>query len=187
MSELLTSILIIGTEISAVLIILTGIFLFFHGKKKRKDKALSDQFINTFKDNLDNRRHHIESQLESADENKEEILKIIENILTKEKTIYGKMLRIFNGSDKNLILDIQDDLHALTDEFGVHIKKEENTANVVTPEMEARMKDLEKKNKIYKIENDRLKDDLKKALETIDSIQAEYEQLYKKTKDLEQK
>ena len=187
MSEFLTSILIIGTEISAVLIIITGIYLFLVTKKKRKDKRISEQFINDFKENMDARKHHIESQLEQIDDDKEKILHIIENIVTKEKSIYGKMLKIFNGSDKNLLLDIQDDLQALTDEFGIHIKKDTTVTNEIAPEIEKRIQAMEKKNNVLKIENDRLKDDLKKALETIDSIQAEYEQLYKKTKDLEQR
>ena len=143
--------------------------------------------LEIIKGNLDIRRSRIKGQLTEQDQDKDEILKIIDNILIKEKNIYGKILKIFNGEDKNLILDMQDDLQDLTDQFGLHLTKEENTIHAVAPDIEARIKEMEKKNNVLNTENDRLKEDLKKAMETIDNIQAEYEQLYQKAKDLENK
>lgn len=187
MSEFSTSILIIGTEIGAVFLIIAIILFAIQRKKKSKERKIREEFVSTFKDNLEIRRKHIEQQLMQIDQDKDEIIGIIDNIITKEKSICAKVLKIFNGKDKDLILDMQGDLQDLTDQFGMHIVNEENTTATVSPDIEARIKEMEKRNNVLKTENDRLKDDLKKSLETIDSIQAEYEQLYKKTKDLENK
>lgn len=181
MDDLLTSILVIGAEFGLLIAIIFIIFVVIQFKKKKADRSLTDEFVRDFKSLSAERKNNLEKSLTTAfslegDDGKE----CARNIMDKEKTICDHVLRIFNGNEKSLILELQNDLNNLTEayrELGglAHCGTDENAGSKEDiAKMEMSIEALKK-------DNDRLKDDLKKALESVDYLQEQYTVLFDKS------
>ncbi|HEC29317.1 MAG TPA: hypothetical protein ENI65_07010 [Gammaproteobacteria bacterium] len=181
MDELYTSMLVIGAEIGLFIGVIFVIYIIIMFKKKKADKSITDEFVNDFKSLSKERKTTLEESLTSAfslddGDGKE----CAHNIMEKEKTICDHVLRIFNGKGRNLILELQNDLNNLTEAYkelgGMsHYNPDDNSDNQEDIEkMEGVIEALQK-------DNDRLKDDLKKALESVDYLQEQYTVLFDKT------
>ena len=171
----------IGTEFGIVVGIILAIFLVLFFKRKKSDNKIAEQFTNDFKEFNNDRKVNLEKVIEDAfqlgGEATEDYAKIIMN---NEKKICGNVLKIFSGKDRELLLKLQDDLANLTDAYqslAQAAQKSDDGKQVDSKDVER----LRAKNKVLDEENERLKEDLKKSLESIDYLQAQYAELSKKT------
>jgi len=181
MDELFTSLLVIGTEfgIFVGIILLILIVLFF--RRQKKEKKIAKTFARDFKEFSSSRKGSLEDQVsETFDMNDAGVASHIENILSKERSICSNVLNIFTGKNKALVLQLQDDLKELSDVYHALVVHHQNAAPEVV-EAEVDTSKFESQITVLTDENERLKEDLKKALESIDYLQAQYTELFKKT------
>ena len=181
MDELFTSLLVIGAEFGVIvgIILLILVVLFF--KRQKKEKKIATTFASDFKDFSTGRKNSLEKKVsDSFDMNDEGVASHIESILNKERSICSNVLNIFTGKKKELLLQLQDDLKELTDVYhALVVHHQEKEPEVV--ESQVNTEEYESQIKVLTEDNDRLKEDLKKALESIDYLQAQYTELFKKT------
>lgn len=186
MDEFLASLLVIGTEfgilVGVVLLITFIIFL----KKRGKDKYIAKQFTKDFQEFSSDRKVNLEQVIEDAFNLGDTATKEYSEIIMKnERKICSNMLRLFNGSDRDLLLQLQGDLENLTDAYKALASM--SKTNAAASSSSSKISDEETQNKIKVLtdENIRLKDDLKKALESVDYLQTQYTELFKKTNNEE--
>lgn len=180
MDEFLASLLVIGAEFGLFVGIILLIVFFFSIKRKRNDKNIAHSFANDFKESTESRREDLEKSIGEAfhldGETTEEYAKII---MQNERKICSNMLSLFNGKDRGLLLQLRGDLANLTDAY-------KGIASMSPSDQTGSQENINDESLINKItvltdENERLKDDLKKAIESIDYLQTQYTDLFKKT------
>jgi len=180
MDEFLTSLLVIGTEFGILVGIILLVVLFMFLKKRMKDKRIAQQFTNDFKEFSSDRKVNLEHVIDDAFNLGNAATKEYAEIIMKnERKICSNMLSLFNGSDRDLLLQLQGDLENLTDAYkalaSMSNSKEQDASGGKDDE------GLLEKTRMLADENERLKDDLKKALESVDYLQTQYTELFKKT------
>jgi len=180
MDEFLTSLLVIGTEFGMFVGVILMALVYLNMSKKRKDKTVARKFAADFQDFSTSRKVDLEEVIENAfnlgGDATEEYAQII---MKNERKICSNMLRLFNGKDRDLLLQLQGDLANLTDAYKSLASM--NQSNGTTGDSASVDDKLMEQMSVLKSDNERLKDDLKKSLESIDYLQAQYTELFKKT------
>jgi len=180
MDEFLASLLVIGTQFGILVGIILLIVVFLFIRKKRNDKTIAQKFADDFKESSDSRKDELEKAIEEAFHLQGDVGKEYAQLIMKsERKICSNMLSLFNGKDRALLLQLQGDLANLTDAYkGIASMSDQSQSD---SQNEANNDVLEDKIKVLTDENNRLKEDLKKALESIDYLQNQYTELFKKT------
>jgi hypothetical protein len=179
MNNISTAMLIIFSEIGLVLFLVFIIVAVFFVRRRIKDTNTSHQLIETFKNEYPERKNkltdYVKNKLNIPDE---EAGPLLDELLQREKSIYSHTLKIFSGRDRGAIVKLNDDIKALTEAYQSiaasshpQVENNQDTPDVSSEELEVLKKDKE-----------RLQDELKTALESIDRLQKEYQNLYEKNK-----
>jgi len=182
MDEFFTSLLVLGTQFGIFVGVILVIIVFLALRKRGKEKNITRKFISDYKNLSDQRKSNLESVIADAFQMSNSVSEeYAELILNKEKTICNNVLKIFSGKDKQLLLELQNDLNNLTATYrdlAMVGKTEapENSGPVDSKDLDL----LRSENKVIKDDNERLKEDLKKALESIDYLQVQYTDLFEK-------
>lgn len=180
MDEFLTSLLVIGAEFGVSVGVILLIVFFIHLKRKRNDKNIAREFTDDFKESNNARKEDLENAIIDAFQlNGEEGKEYAKIIMSNERKICSNMLSLFNGKDRALLLQLQGDLANISEAYsGIASMSKSNNA---TAQDNVTDKALTEKVTVMSEENTRLKEDLKKALESIDYLQNQYTELFKKT------
>jgi len=188
MNEFMTSLLVIGTEFGVIISIFFIAMMILFLIKKNKDANIKTRFKEDIKSSTNQRIENLEKSLSSTfrlsgDETKDYAKEIIRN----ERTIFSNVLKIFNGKDKSTILSLQKDLSNLNQTYQKLANKISQDATSSDDGSTAGGVDnehLQSEITLLKEENSRLKEDLKKSLESIDYLQIQYTELFDKTKNI---
>lgn len=187
MSEFVTSTLILAAEFGAVISLFFLIYMAFIYIKRKKDSCLMRDFTSKFRESTGARREKLEQSVckvfcINADEGKG----AVNEIMNKERTICSNVLRIFNGQDKSLIMNLREDLDGLSGAYHnlASLRHEQPSTKPVANDQQnaADDADMAATLDVLRTENQRLKEDLKKSLENVDYLQAQYTELFEKTK-----
>ena len=181
MSEFVTSLLVIFSEVALVLAIIIGIIMFFFVRRGRRDKVLAKVLVETIKEKEPERIQRLKDILEKVHHLDEESAKqSVEAILTCEKNLYSRIIKAFLGSDRDGITKINKDVESLAETYrrlstvedvGEVEKYHSDDNPLVQAQLKAQIKKLEK-------ENAKLERDLGEAMESMDSMLKEYTLMY---------
>jgi len=182
MDEFFTSLLVLGTQFGIFVGVILVVIVFLALRKRSKEKNITNKFISDYKNLSDQRKSNLESVIADAFQMSNSVSEeYAALILNKEKTICNNVLKIFSGKDKQLLLELQNDLNNLTATYRDLAMVGKTAAPASSGSGDS--KDLERlrsENKVIKDDNERLKEDLKKALESIDYLQVQYTDLFEK-------
>jgi len=181
MSEYVTSLLVIFSEIALVLTLIVGAIIFVFVRRGRRDKVLAKTLVETLKEKEPQRIEHLKDILEKVHNMDEESAKqSVEAILACEKKLYSRIIKMFLGRDRGGFTKIHKDVETLAESYrrlssvseareGVSGHSEDNP--LVQAQSKAQIKKLEK-------ENTKLERDLSEAMESMDSMLKEYTLMY---------
>jgi len=186
MSEFVTSTLILAAEFGAVISVFFLIYMVAIYIKRKRDTHLMRDFTSKFRESTGARREKlVQSVGEVFCVDGDAGKGAVNEIMNKERTICSNVLRIFNGKDKSLIMNLREDLDGLSGAYHnlASLRQERPVeAAVSVPQESTGDEDMASTLNVLRTENQRLKDDLKKSLENIDYLQAQYTELFEKTK-----
>lgn len=192
MSEFFTSTLILAAEFGALVSVFFLVYIVIVYLRRKKDTTLVSDFASKFKESTSSRRESLQQSVQEVFRvNGEEGQGVVNEIMDKERTICSNVLKIFDGRDKGLIMNLKDDLDGLSGAYHhlASLGHEQVAANPIVADSSAidsasdeNSEDNESELYALRVENQRLKDDLKKSLENIDYLQAQYTELFEKTK-----
>jgi len=185
MDEFFTSLLVLGTQFGIFVGVILFVIVFLAFRKRNRDKNITKKFISDYKELSNERKSNLESVITDVFQMNNSVSEEYATlILKKEKEICNNVLQIFSGKDKKLLLQLQDDLNNLTKTY--HDLAMVGKTATTSSDEGTDSKDVERlrsENKIIKEDNERLKEDLKKALESIDYLQVQYTDLFEKNQN----
>ena len=173
--------LVLLSEIGMVLSIISIIAIIFLVRFRKKERQLTSNVVTSFKQSASQRKEKLLEMMQSTyNLGSDDAEKNMQLIFDREKNLYSKILRVFYRHEHNELSKIQESIAALTQAY--ESLAEDCKSQQVKPESdssgeESRLRD---KIKVMREENDRLKVDLKQALESVDRIQKEYLAIYEK-------
>ena len=181
MSEFVTSLLVIFSEVGLMLAIIISVVVFIFIRRGKRDKVLAKVLVETLKQKEPQRAEHLKDILEKVHNMDEESAqKSVEAILTCEKKLYSRIIKMFLGRDRNGISKIDKDVESLAEtyrklstvaEVGEGVSGHSDDNPLVQAQLKAQVKKLEK-------ENAKLERDLGEAMESMDSMLKEYTMMY---------
>lgn len=188
MNEFMTSVLLIGTQFGFLISIIFIVLLVALIRRKKKDQNITTQFKDEIKSSSAQRLVNLEENIASAFKlNGQETKTYAMAIIKRERKIFADVLKIFQGEDKSLILNLQDDLKRLNQTYQ-DLANQLNSSGAITAGTNGVTDEqLQEAVKELKHENEELKEELKKSQESIDYLQVQYTELFdkanKETKD----
>ena len=181
MSEFVTSLLVIFSEVALVLAIIIGLIVFFFVRRGRRDKVLAKVLVETIKEKEPARIERLREIIEKVHHLDEaSAMKSVEEILACEKNLYSRIIKVFLGRDRDGITKINKDVESLAESYrrlsniediGEVEKYHSDNNPLVQAQLKAQIKKLEK-------ENAKLERDLNEAMESMDSMLKEYTLMY---------
>lgn len=184
MSEFVTSLLVIFSEVALVLALVVGVIIFIFVRRGRRDKVLARVLVETLKEKEPQRIERLRDILEKVHNMDEDSAKkSVEAILTCEKKLYSRIIKMFLGRDRDGISKIDKDVESLAEtyrslssvsEVGEGSSGHSDDNPLIHAQLKAQVKKLEK-------ENAKLERDLGEAMESMDSMLKEYTQMYSGT------
>lgn len=172
--------LVLLSEIGVVLSIVSIVAIFFLLRFRNREKQLTSNVVSSFKQSTPERKKKLLQVMQDTyNLGSDEAEKNMQLIFDREKTLYSKILKIFYRHEHDEISRVQDSIIALTEAYESLAQNCKARAASVTVDdgEEARLRD---KISVLHNDNERLKDDLKQALESVDRIQKEYLAIYEK-------
>lgn len=185
MRDLETAMLVLTSEIGFILTVIFIIALVYMLKKKQKDEAMTHKLVQQFKEEAPGRRDNLLQKLKETFNMQEDAAQEkLHELVSREKSLYSHILKAFTGQDRTIIANLNEDIQALITAYqtlsasqpasapqdaDTAENSEDNTA-----ELEKMMAEKE----LAIRERDNLKKDLNNALDSIQKLQAEYEQMY---------
>ena len=185
MNEFVTSTLIVIAEFGVVVSVFFLVFILVVFLKRKKDSNTVTKFASQFKESIGTRRDSLAESVQNTFRvTGDESEGAINEIMNKERTICSNVLKIFSGRDKGLIMNLKDDLDGLSGAYHnlAALGHEQSTEETIIEAPTLDENDIESELHVLRVENKRLKEDLKKSLENIDYLQTQYTELFEKTK-----
>lgn len=176
--------LIIISEIGVLLALISAVAIFMLFNTRKKERLITGKLVSEFKQNSPERKKHLLQLLkEKYQMDSGEAEKYMEDIYNQEKTLYAKILKIFYRHERSEISHIRENIQALTEAY-------ENLGNSKQPVLQDAVQEhndqkISEEMERMLNENERLKADLKQALESVDRIQSEYIAIYDKYENKE--
>lgn len=179
MGNLIPAQLIIISEIGIVLAIISAAVIFMLFRARKKERQLTRDMIKEFKQTSPVRKEKLLLLLkEKYRLDDEDAEKCMDEIYNQEKRLYVRILNIFYRHQTSEIARIHENIQALAAAY-------ENLADSSQPVLHDPAPKNEDANDTREMdrlldENERLKNDLKQALASVEHIQAEYLAIYEK-------
>lgn len=181
MSEFVTSLLVIFSEVALLLAIVISVIVFIFVRRGRRDKVLAKVLVETIKEKEPERIARLKDILEKVHHlDEESAQKSVEAILSSEKNLYSRIIKMYLGRDRDGITKINKDVESLAEtyrklsvvgEAGDDEKYRSDDNPLLQAQLKAQIKKLEK-------ENAKLERDLGEAMESMDSMLKEYTLMY---------
>lgn len=181
MNESITSFLVIFSEIGIVLALIGIIVAFFVMRRKHKDNILARQVVETLRESESARKANLMDILQKVHEVDEEFAsQTAHAMLTSEKRIYNRVLKMYLGHERDGITDLQKDVENMASTYrklidsikAMHITEPERGDN---PKREAQLRAQIKQ---LEAEKQKLQEDLDESMISMESMLKEYTQMY---------
>ena len=166
----------------ALLSLAFGYFLYTRTTKNNEHKA-ADKFVVKLKKNESERGKKIEDIiLKNCDIEPDSLKKLLQEIITSERSLYQQIIQMFLNRDINLLVEMDEYVHNLSKPYCKALKdKSSHGTNHVALENEVQIAH-EKIDKLND-ERSRLSDQLQMAMTTMDEISTEYTRMFNGTKN----
>jgi uncharacterized membrane protein YccC len=181
MTETLTSFLVIFSEVGLLLALVAIVVVFFVMRRKHKDNVLAHQVVETLRESESARKANLMDILQKVHEMDEEFAsQTAHAMLTSEKRIYNRVLKIFLGHERDGITDLQKDVENMATTYrklidsikAVHVTEPERGDN---PKREAQLRAHIKQ---LEAEKQKLQEDLDESMISMENMLKEYTQMY---------
>ncbi|MDR9435488.1 MAG: hypothetical protein RI563_01320 [Thiohalophilus sp.] len=177
MNEFLTGLLVLTSELSAVLLLGAIVLLVVMIRRQRKHRRLALELINRLRDSEAERRQklvallteHLEMDAEQADARARSMLKC-------ETSLYSHVLSLFMGRDPEQLLQVDHDVERLVRSYYHLLEEEEDDEG--DAERESLIVKLKRENKQLRDEKNSLQKNLETTMETMENMMDEYASMY---------
>ncbi len=179
MSEYFTGLLVIFSQLGVVLVVIAVGTVIFLIVRKNKDNSLAKLFVGKLKSNEGTRKDKLTDVLKKVHEMDEDIAeKTASSMLTCEKQIYNRALKLFLGHDRDSLGSLQKEVENMAGAYRKLIASSE-TVEVVerggNPKAEAQLRAAVKQ---VTAERDKVQKDLDEAMISMENMLKEYTQMY---------
>lgn len=178
MNDGLLTILILGAELGAVILLIFVIFIIIRFKRRNADKTYVRDFIREYNESKHTHNTDIKNRLEVGCHIVGEDAKQAMNMVTtSEKKLFKRVLNLYLGNERDCLSDIQKDVAVLSDNWLSVVQEGATNAmtavcnNVDTMALEGKISELEEK-------NHEMSSKLDEAMKTMEEIIIEYARLY---------
>jgi DNA repair exonuclease SbcCD ATPase subunit len=181
MNETLTSFLVVFSEIGLLLALVAIIIAFFVLRRKHRDNVLARQVVETLRESEGARKANLMDIMQKVHDMDEEFAEqTAQAMLSSEKRIYNRVLKIFLGHERNGITDLQRDVENMATTYrklidsikAMHVTEVERGDN---PKREAQMRLHIKQ---LEAEKQKLQEDLDESMASMENMLKEYTQMY---------
>lgn len=181
MNETLTSFLVVFSEIGLLLALVAIIVAFFVMRRKHRDNILARQVVETLRESESARKANLMDILQKVHEMDEEFAsQTAHAMLTSEKRIYNRVLKIFLGHERNGITDLQKDVENMATTYrklidsikAMHVTE---PGRGDSPKREAQLRAHIKQ---LEAEKQKLQEDLDESMVSMENMLKEYTQMY---------
>ena len=181
MSETITSFLVVFSEVGVLLALVGIVIAFFIMRRKHKDNILAQQVVDTLRESESARKANLMDILQKVHEVDEEFAsQTAHAMLTSEKRIYNRVLKMYLGHERDGITDLQKDVENMATTYrrlidsikAMHVSEPERGDN---PKREAQLRTHIKQ---LEAEKQKLQEDLDESMVSMDNMLKEYTQMY---------
>lgn len=185
MSESITSLLIIFSELGLVFMIAIGVVAFLFLKRRANDREMVVKLVRKLKENEPVRREHlIEVLKQDYDLEDAAAEEKADGLLSFEKRIYNRVIKFFLGKERDKLAQFDKDVQALAQGYNLLGKQ---AAEVVEQGRDHELQ-LRKENQELREKNAKLQHDLDASMESMETMMSEYANMYEGgSKDGEQR
>ncbi|MBI3562028.1 MAG: hypothetical protein HY080_09980 [Gammaproteobacteria bacterium] len=182
MNESLTGTLLVFAEIGAVLAIVTIIVLIVMLRRSSKDRLAAKAFVDGLHQHELKRKENLISVMQKVhDMDPELAVKTAQSMLSCEKQIYNRVLKIFLGHDREALGQLQRDVENMAGAY----RKLADTAETINGAEQVERGENPRQNahlrtQIKQLENEKakLERDLSEAMTSMENMLKEYTQMY---------
>ncbi|MBI1423586.1 MAG: hypothetical protein GC149_08990 [Gammaproteobacteria bacterium] len=181
MNETVTSFLVIFSEVGLLLALVAIIVIFFVMRRKHKDNLLVQQVVETLRESENARKANLMDILQKVHEVDEEFAEqTAQAMLSSEKRIYNRVLKMFLGHERDGIVELQKDVENMASTYrklidsirALHITEPDRGDS---PKREAQLRMQVKQ---LEAEKKKLQEDLDESMISMDNMLKEYTQMY---------
>ena len=181
MSETITSFLVVFSEVGVLLALVGIVIAFFIMRRKHKDNILAQQVVDTLRESESARKANLMDILQKVHDVDEEFAaQTAHAMLSSEKRIYNRVLKIYLGHERDGITDLQKDVENMATTYrrlidsikAMHVSEPERGDN---PKREAQLRTHIKQ---LEAEKQKLQEDLDESMVSMDNMLKEYTQMY---------
>jgi len=178
MNEIMTSALVLGAELGAIVLVIFIIVLVLYWRRKKGDKGYVNNFVSTYKEDMDAQREMMREVLASKCFLKgDDANEFIERMDEVEKKLYKNILNMYMGYDRSNLEDIRSDVAGINEEWlkATQISIDKAMGGKVD---DAEIQTLTQEINELKEENARIAAELEEAMQTMEDIVKEYSLMY---------
>lgn len=175
MNEFLTGLLVLTSELSAVLLLGAIVLLVWMIRRQRKHRRLALELIHRLRESEPERRQKLVALLtEHLEMNAEQAEARARAMLKCETSLYSHVLRLFMGRDPEQLLQVDHDVERLVRSY-YHLLETEDEGDA---ERESLLVKLKRENKQLRDEKASLQKNLETTMETMENMMDEYASMY---------
>lgn len=177
MSEFMTGLLVVTSELSLVLVLGGLILAVVVIRRQRKNRGLAVELIRRLREAEPARREKLVALLQECLEMDAEPAQDKARALLKaEQRLYGHVLRIFMGRNPEQLLQVEDDVEKLVKNYYHLLEQDEEGEG--DSARESLIVKLRKENKQLRDEKATLQKNLETTMETLENMMDEYASMY---------
>lgn len=184
----LTFILI--SELSVGLLVAIIIVLVWTLRRKNREQAAVQNFIEHLKETEDERIDALKQRLKSSTRaSEEQLAQTLEEFSLQEKTLYKQIIEVFLHRNLDSVLSIDTRVKAITEPFCKLLSDSKGVDESVLQDLRKARQLLEEqtnRTKQLRFEANQLAEQLNSALETLDEVSSEYSKMFGESKNAEE-
>ncbi len=179
MNESLTGMLVIFSEIGAMLALALVIFLIYIARRNHKDRLSAKTFVENLHQHEAKRKEDMVHILETIHKmDHENAIKAAHGMLTCEKQIYNRVLKIFLGHDREGLAQLQKDVEYMASTYRKLNDPVETIKEVDRGENPKHSAALRTQVKQLENEKAKLEKDLAESMRSMENMAKEYTLMY---------
>jgi MFS superfamily sulfate permease-like transporter len=184
----LTFILI--SELSVGLLVAIVIVLVWTLRRKNREQAAVQNFIERLKETEDERIDALKQRLKASTRaSEEQLAQTLEEFSLQEKTLYKQVIEVFLHRNLDSVFSIDTRVKAITEPFCKLLSDSKGVDESVLHDLRKARQLLEEqtnRTKQLRFEANQLAEQLNSALETLDEVSSEYSKMFGESKNAEE-
>lgn len=179
MTESVTSLLVIFSEVGILLTLGGIVLLFFVLRRKRRENNLAKHFVENLRMGEEGRKHNLMDVLQKVHEMDADLAaKTAQSMLACEKQIYSRVLKLFLGKDRGSLAQLQKDVENMATAYRKLVDTAETVKIVERGENPKILAQSRGQIKQLTAERDKLQKDLDEAMLSMENMLKEYTLMY---------